>query len=67
MVAGHRRKFASELAGKVVMPCIVRNLTQILRLRSSWWTQSAKGKSANEKAFAYKMKLDAMKDKREGE
>lgn len=27
MVAGHRRKFASELAGKVVMPCIVRNLT----------------------------------------
>ena len=27
MVAGHRRKLASELAGKVVMPCIVRNLT----------------------------------------
>ncbi|HJH50982.1 ParB/RepB/Spo0J family partition protein, partial [Merdimonas faecis] len=27
MVAGHRRKFASELAGKAVMPCIVRNLT----------------------------------------
>ena len=27
MVAGHRRKFASEIAGKTVMPCIVRNLT----------------------------------------
>ena len=27
MVAGHRRKFASELAGKTDMPCIVRNLT----------------------------------------
>ena len=27
MVAGHRRKMASELAEKKEMPCIVRNLT----------------------------------------
>jgi ParB family chromosome partitioning protein len=27
LVAGHRRKTASELAGRGVMPCIVRNLT----------------------------------------
>ena len=27
MVAGHRRKMASELAGKEIMPCLVRNLT----------------------------------------
>ena len=27
MVAGHRRKFGSEQAGRDTMPCIVRNLT----------------------------------------
>lgn len=27
MVAGHRRKMASELAGKEEIPCIVRQLT----------------------------------------
>lgn len=27
MISGHRRKMASELAGKETMPCIVRNLT----------------------------------------
>lgn len=27
MIAGHRRKMASELAGKKEIPCIVRDLT----------------------------------------
>ena len=27
MVSGHRRKYASELAGKQVIPCIIRNMT----------------------------------------
>ena len=58
MVAGHRRKFASELAGKAVMPCIVRNLTDdeatIIMVQREKVLPS-------EKAFAYKMKLDAMK------
>ena len=27
MISGHRRKMASELAGKETMPCIVRNLS----------------------------------------
>lgn len=27
MIAGHRRKMASELTGKKEIPCIVRNLT----------------------------------------
>lgn len=55
MVAGHRREFASELAGKMVMPCIVRNLTgdeaTIIMVDSNL---------QREKAFAYKMKLEAM-------
>ena len=62
MVAGHRRKFASELAGKVVMPCIVRNLTDdeatIIMVDSNLQREKV---LPSEKAFAYKMKLDAMK------
>lgn len=62
MVAGHRRKFASELAGKTVMPCIVRNLTDdeatIIMVDSNLQREKV---LPSEKAFAYKMKLDAMK------
>ena len=62
MVAGHRRKFASELAGKTDMPCIVRNLTDdeatIIMVDSNLQRDKV---LPSEKAFAYKMKLDAMK------
>ena len=62
MVAGHRRKFASELAGKTNMPCIVRNLTDdeatIIMVDSNLQREKV---LPSEKAFAYKMKLDAMK------
>ena len=62
MVAGHRRKFASELAGKAVMRCIVRNLTDdeatIIMVDSNLQREKV---LPSEKAFAYKMKLDAMK------
>ena len=62
MVAGHRRKFASELAGKTIMPCIVRNLTDdeatIIMVDSNLQREKV---LPSEKAFAYKMKLDAMK------
>lgn len=61
MVAGHRRKFASELAGKTVMPCIVRNLTDdeatIIMVDSNLQREKV---LPSEKAFAYKMKLEAM-------
>ena len=61
MVAGHRRKFASELAGKAVMPCIVRNLTDdeatIIMVDSNLQREKV---LPSEKAFAYKMKLEAM-------
>ncbi len=62
MVAGHRRKLASELAGKMDMPCIVRNLTDdeaiIIMVDSNLQREKI---LPSEKAFAYKMKLDAMK------
>ena len=56
MVAGHRRKFASELAGKTNMPCIVRNLTDdeatIIMVDSNLQREKV---LPSEKAFAYKM------------
>lgn len=62
MVAGHRRKMASELAGKEEIPCIVRQLTDdeatIIMVDSNLQREVV---LPSEKAFAYKMKLDAMK------
>lgn len=62
MVAGHRRKKASELAGKETMPCIVRDLDNdaatIIMVDSNMQRESI---LPSEKAFAYKMKLEAMK------
>lgn len=62
MVAGHRRKMASELAEKEEMPCIVRNLTDdeaiLIMVDSNLQREKI---LPSEKAFAYKMKLEAMK------
>ncbi len=62
MIAGHRRKMASELAEKKEIPCIVRNLTNdeaiIIMVDSNLQREQI---LPSEKAFAYKMKLDAMK------
>lgn len=62
MVAGHRRKFAAALAGIAEMPCIVRNLTDdeatIVMVDSNLQREKI---LPSEKAFAYKMKLEAMK------
>lgn len=64
MVAGHRRKKASELAGKDTMPCIVRQLDDdeatIIMVDSNLQRESI---LPSEKAFAYKMKLEAIKRK----
>ena len=66
MVAGHRRKFAAALAGIAEIPCIVRSLTDdeatIVMVDSNLQREKI---LPSEKAFAYKMKLDAMK--RQGE
>ena len=62
MVAGHRRKMASELAEKKEMPCIVRKLSDdeaiLIMVDSNLQREQI---LPSEKAFAYKMKLEAMK------
>ena len=62
MVSGHRRKLASELAELPTVPCIVRELTDdeaiIIMVDSNLQRERV---LPSEKAFAYKMKLDAMK------
>ena len=62
MVAGHRRKCAATLAEITEMPCIVRNLTDdeatIIMVDSNLQRETI---LPSEKAFAYKMKLEAMK------
>ena len=62
MVSGHRRKQAAELAELPTVPCIVRELTDdeaiIIMVDSNLQRERV---LPSEKAFAYKMKLDAMK------
>ena len=62
MIAGHRRKLASQMADHSDMPCIVRDLTDeeatIIMVDSNLQREEI---LPSEKAFAYKMKLDAMK------
>lgn len=62
MVSGHRRKHAAELAGLQEIPCIVRDLTDdqaiVIMVDSNLQREQI---LPSEKAFAYKMKLEAMK------
>ena len=62
LVAGHRRHRASELAGKETMPVIVRDLDDdqatIIIVDSNLQRESL---LPSERAFAYKMKLEAIK------
>lgn len=63
MISGHRRKRASELAGKEDITAIVKDLTDeeavILMVDSN--ENQREEILPSEKAFAYKMKLDAIK------
>ena len=62
LVAGHRRKRGCELAGLETMPVIVRNLDDdaatIIMVDSNIQRENI---LPSERAFAYKLKLDAMK------
>ena len=62
LIAGHRRKRGCELAGLDTMPVIVRNLdddaSTIIMVDSNIQRESL---LPSERAFAYKMKLEAMK------
>ena len=62
LVAGHRRRRASELAEKETMPVIIRDLDDdaatIIMVDSNLQRESL---LPSERAFAYKMKLEAIK------
>ncbi len=62
MVSGHRRKKASEMAGRKEIPCIVRELSEdeaiLLMVDSNLQREEI---LPSEKAYAYRMKLEAMK------
>ena len=62
IVAGHRRKRGCELAGRKTMPVIIRDLDDeeatIIMVDSNLQRESL---LFSERAFAYKMKLDAIK------
>ncbi len=61
LISGHRRKRASQLANKETIPCIVRDLTDdeatIIMVDSNMQREEI---LPSEKAFAYKMKLEAL-------
>ena len=62
IISGHRRHHASELAGKDTMPVIVRDMDDdaaiILMVDSNLQRETI---LPSERAFAYRMKLDAIK------
>ena len=62
IIAGHRRKRGSELAGRNTMPVLVRTLDDdeatIIMVDSNLQREKI---LPSEKAFAYKMKLEALK------
>lgn len=62
IVSGHRRKIAAELVGLEAVPVLVRDMTDdeavILMVDSNIQRENL---LPSEKAFAYKMKLEAMK------
>jgi len=62
LISGHRRKRASELAGKETLPCIVRNLDDdaatIIMVDSNIQRENI---LPSERAFAFKLKMEAIK------
>ena len=62
LISGHRRKRASELAGKETLPVIIRNLDDdaatIIMVDSNIQRENI---LPSERAFAYKLKLEAIK------
>lgn len=62
MIAGHRRKYASEKNDKATMPALVRNLTDdeatIIMVDTN--LRQRQNILPSEKAFSYKMMLDAL-------
>lgn len=62
MIAGHRRKLGCILADKQTIPCIVRQMSddEAIVVMADTNLRQREKLLPSEKAFAYKMKLDAM-------
>ena len=63
IISGHRRQHAAELAGLTTLPVIVRNMSDdeaVIRMVDS--NLQREGILPSERAFAYKMKLEAIKN-----
>jgi ParB family chromosome partitioning protein len=62
LISGHRRKAACEWAGVTEVPVIIRNLDNCQAVIAMVDSNSQREKiKPSEKAFAYRMKLEAMK------
>lgn len=63
MIAGHRRKYACLQNGLRTIPCIIRNLSdeEAVMIMVDTNLRQRQTILPSEKAFAYKMKLEAMK------
>ena len=63
IISGHRRQHAAELAGLTTLPVIVRNMSDdeaVIRMVDS--NLQRESILPSERAFAYKMKLEAIKN-----
>lgn len=66
IISGHRRKMASKIANLKELPCIIRDMTDdeaVIRMVNS--NMQREKILPSERAFAYKMKLEA--EKRQGQ
>ena len=64
IVAGHRRTHAAQKAGLIKVPCIIREMSDddaIIAMVDT--NKQRENTKPSEKAFAYKMKMEAMKRK----
>lgn len=63
IISGHRRKMASKIANLKELPCIIRDMTDdeaVIRMVNS--NMQREKILPSERAFAYKMKLEALKN-----
>lgn len=66
IIAGHRRKRGCELAGKETIPCVILDVTHSEAVKIMVYTNIQRPSiSISEKAFAFRMEMDAAKEEKE--
>ena len=63
IVAGHRRTYAAKRAGQLKVPCIIREMSDDDSIIAMVDTNFHRNKKPSEKAFSYKIKMEALKRK----